>query len=240
MDTIGGMATFKGRIDIISDAIRSLAPQIDQLFIYCNDEESYNALKNYPKNVKKYLGENITDRGKFCFCEWYKGNDIVYFTVDDDLIYPIDYVKKTLMGLRRHDYKTIVGHHGKKFMGDHLINYYADLSPEQKKFSYVFDRIINDDYPVDLLGTGCMAFNIKYFTPDELIYDIMTDIEICCMAKRLDKKMVVLKHGHEWIQSNSKAEGIWSVYNHCRTNGCDKQTELIRKYFYNENKSLVV
>jgi hypothetical protein len=236
MANIGGMATFKDRIGIVNDAIRTIAPQIDLLMIYCNDTESYDALTQLPSNVKKYSGENITDRGKFYFCYSLVGSDNIYFTFDDDLIYPTDYVDRTKSGVHMHN--CIVGHHGKRFMGDKIISTYTKPTPEEHKFHVAFDWGNKLDLNVDVIGSGCMAFDLRYFCPEELKENLMADIEICCMAKKLNLKMVALSHPHKWIQQNIKMQNKWSIYEHFITNIDVKQTEMVNQYFYNDYKSL--
>ena len=232
MGTIGALATFKDRIGIVEDTINSLIDQLDLLLIYCNDEESYHsARRTLAGNVKKFRGVNITDRGKFFFCKELKGLDHVYFSMDDDLIYPKDYVSETLKSLQKYNQKAIVSYHGKKLIERGVKSYYAKLSDRQYRNDYrVLDRV-TDDVAVDIVGAGCTAFNLQYFCPEDLKEDMMTDIEVSCMAERENKKRIVLKHRQGWVIENPKMVNKWTIWKHFQKTSDFRQTQLLNETF---------
>jgi len=233
MAIIAALATFRDRIGIVNQTILSLVDQVDLLLIYCNDEEGYHAARKISKSgtVKTYWGENITDRGKFHFCKELKDTDNVYFACDDDLIYPPDYVSHTLERLVHYKREAIVSYHGKKLVDRNLASYYARLSTKQKIYDYRVLYNVADDHEVDLIGCGCMAFDLRYFCPESLQEDMMTDIEVSCLAEKQGKKRMVLEHQAGWVRYNDQMQGKWTIWDHFQKHSDKVQTDLINQTF---------
>jgi hypothetical protein len=232
MATIGALATFKDRVDIVKDVVKTIAPQIDLLMIYCNDEESYrNARTITDGNVKKVRGPNLTDRGKFYFCSELKGENHTYFAFDDDLLYPPDYVQHTLKELAKYNHKAIVSYHGKQLITRGVRSYYARQTPLEERHSYrVLGEVIGN-HDVDLLGTGCMAFDLRYFCPENLKEDMMADIEVGCLAEQQHKRRIVLAHKMGWVTYHPKMQGKWTIWDEFANGGDERQTNLLNNTF---------
>jgi len=176
------IATYKPRIDSgsLEQTIDSLIKQVDRIFIYVNSGE-------IPKDkwIKKYNtdcimtisgGDDLTDNGKFYRLEKDFSKDPEYFfTCDDDLIYPPDYVSKTIEAIEK--YGCIITHHGRQLQGTFL-DYYT----MHKTF-----RCLNDVHSaeiVDVCGTGVTAFRTDYFHPKGLAFGLIDLLGIssfqCC------------------------------------------------------------
>ena len=88
------MATTRDR-NSIYEAINSIAPQVDKLYVYDNSGKSSKFVL-IPNNVvicyDPKIGD-IGDLGKFYVLQGKKG---IHLTVDDDIIYPDDYVQRLL------------------------------------------------------------------------------------------------------------------------------------------------
>ena len=231
MANIGALATFHDRIGIVDDTIKSLHDQLDLLMIYCNDQESYDALVIRYENVKKFHGPDINDRGKFAWCGMLKNSDNIYFTFDDDLIYPPDYVQKTLSELNKYGNRAVVGYHGKKLLDRNIKRYYVDPTEREKRYNYAVLYGVPENQVADIMGTGCMAFDLRYFCPDPLKEDMMTDIEVSCMAEYQKKNRIVIAHPPGWVTYNQKMKGRWTVWNHFQTESDKRQVELLNQYF---------
>lgn len=225
---IGALATFQDRIGIVEDTINSLVNQVDLLMIYCNDEPSFqNARKCLYGNVKKYRGQNLTDRGKFYWCKELAGTDTIYMTFDDDLIYPYNYVETTIKWLSYYQNKAIISYHGKQLIARNINSFYQRMDSVQERFDYRCLDFVKDNQRVDIIGTGCMAWHLDYFCPEFMQYDKMADIQISIQAKNEGKTLIVCQHLPEWIKYNKKMKGKYTIWDEFKTTPDKIQTKLI-------------
>lgn len=208
-----GMATIKSRKDILPYAIESLKNQTvnpDVIKIYAND---YKPCID-DEMVEVYVGEDLSDRGKFKFIN--ESKDSIYFSCDDDLIYANDYIEKTLQGLERYP-KHVVSWHGRKLKGKGLNYYFGNTQ-------YNFMSTIQDDKPIEVPGTGVSAFNTEHFLPDVIQYpeQCMADLLLGLEMAKNGVKGVCLKHRSQWIRSMHSDETIY----HNESRKCGRQSDI--------------
>lgn len=88
------LATFPIRANILMQTVRSILPQVDRLCICLNDYDKVpEALADEPKIETLIPDRDLKDAGKFAFGV---APDDRVFTIDDDILYPPDYVTTTL------------------------------------------------------------------------------------------------------------------------------------------------
>lgn len=177
MQVIVGIATMKGRELTLKRTIESLKGQVDNIHVYNNAIEPIN----------------LTDNGKFHALQLYS-KPIYFFSCDDDLIYPPDYVSNTIAAISEHE--CIVSYHGRKLLGLNR-NYYKG----HKSFACLghFPQTVSIDVP----GTGVTAFRTDYFNPTELYkseFKKMSDLVFAHEAAIQDKKIMHIGHKGEWIK----------------------------------------
>jgi len=191
MKVIIAIATFNGRQQFLKQAIKSLAPQADQIRVYDNEVRDID----------------LTDNGKFYFLQEYK-EPVYYFTCDDDIIYPPTYVRDMIEAIERTG--TIVTHHGRILQGFGL-RYYAG----HKAIQCLKDN--NYEGMVHISGTGVTAFRTDYFNPVDLWKaedKKMSDIVFALEAAKQGKKITALKHkrGYFQYQPVPVMETIWGQH----------------------------
>ncbi|MHA1127613.1 MAG: hypothetical protein ACTSRN_01515 [Alphaproteobacteria bacterium] len=132
------------------EAVRCIAPQVDKVFVVLNE---YNAIPDelsaFP-NVEAIIPDvDLKDAGKFWF---YPASGDIVFTIDDDILYPPDYVTTTL----RH--ADTIG------LDDNVIGYQANawVNKGEDVFgwrNFMFFNKCANIIGVDILGTGtaCMS-----------------------------------------------------------------------------------
>ncbi len=196
-----GIASIKSREKSLEKTVRSLIDQADAIHVYLND---YDAVPAYLQNNDKitfYLGKIYKDRGdvgKYYAID--KVDDGYYFSCDDDLIYPPNYVAKTIEFLKSVNNQAIATYHGALLKDGILNNYYRD----RKQVHYSnFQRV---GLPVHIGGTGVMAFHVKVFRPDlsKFKYPNMADIWIGIQAQERNIPIICAPRNLHWI----KAEDI--------------------------------
>ena len=199
------LATFKARKDTLHQTVDSLRDQVDVIRIYANDY-----LPNI-KGVEIVTGEDLTDRGKFYFV----GEDEIYFSCDDDIIYPENYVSSTLEKLKQYP-NAILTYHGRKLLGEGR-NYYHGHQV------YHCLRTVPHDVFIDVAGTGVSCFDASKWKPDILKYpdQKMSDLLFSLEAKKAGKKIICLAHSQWWLTISTNEGAIYDS-EHKR---CDRQNE---------------
>lgn len=169
MRVIVGMATTPERLEFAEVAVQSLRPQVDDIRLFINSEE------NYADNAKFYWLSDYAE-------------PVFFFSCDDDIIYPSDYVERTLQAIDKH--KCIVSYHGRILTGLNR-NYYKD----HLGFSCL--KTVRADVEVDVAGTGVTAFRTDYFNPTDIYkspYKRMSDLIFSLEAAKQNKRIIVIKH----------------------------------------------
>ncbi len=195
-NVIAGMATIRGREELRAIAINSLIGQVDSLIASAGDE--------------------LGDQAKFLGCE-HAPADTVWLGVDDDLIYPPDYVATILAGLDRHP-GCVVSFHGWRF----------DDEGEPYAENYrCLERVV-DEVEVHVAGTGVCGFHLDTIRPVMADFEsINADVWLSLRAQERGIRRVVLAHPSYWL-GYAQLPGVYgdldgerttlseSVYTHTR------------------------
>lgn len=204
MKTTANIATQPGRVEQLARMIWSIKDQFDQINVYLNDFGKLGTpgcLRREKINVVH--GSDIADNGKFYFLKYAKTGEF-YFTLDDDIIYPKNYVAKTLENLEKHKGK-IVTYHGRKLKGIGL-DYYNNHEV------FTFNGMVTRDQKVDVAGTGVTAFEITdTYHPTHLYRSPhlkMSDLTFSLDAAQCAKDIIVCEHGYGWFEAMKTENGI--------------------------------
>ena len=223
---ICGLATMVGREVALKETVLSIVNQVDKLIIYQN---GYNEIFDFLKNEKIEVyssintGIDMGDAGKFYKLSEYQ-NDY-YLSIDDDLIYPSDYVYNLINNLKNYNNKIIVSHHGRTLTPD-AKSYYRDAKVKYK----CLDDVNSYEF-VHFGGTGVMGFHtsfvklrFEYFkTPN------MADIWVGLFAKENNIPILVLPHKSGWIKYSDKIDDSKTIYN-THINNSSTQDSLIKNF----------
>jgi len=174
------IATFAGRESSLQRTIDSLRNQVDHIFIYDNE-----ILPDRKDNGKFYALDLLDIEGI---------GDCYYFTCDDDILYPSNYVDRTVKAIEKH--KTIITHHGRKLKSLDVSYYYGHKSISCLHESYY-------EGPLDVAGTGVTAFDTRYFKPVDLYAspDLkMSDLIFSLEAALQGKDITIVKHEYGWLK----------------------------------------
>jgi hypothetical protein len=203
---IANMATYPKRTEIIIKSIESLLNQVDRLNLCLNE---FTEVPDFLKRIKKVNciipKKDHKDVGKFV--SNFKPDDDVFF-VDDDIIYPADYVK-TCCDIRN-KYKVIspiVGFHG-------VI--YSDLfdGSAAGRNVFKFDKTLMQDRVVNQLGTGTIYCK-GYQAPSldfMLTSQKFVDVRFALNAFENDWPMICGKRQQGWMQEVEVEETIFTGF----------------------------
>ena len=196
MYRVVGIATTGKREDELKRTISSLENQVDEVLVYDNSRQ-----------------KNLTDNGKFFFLDMFN-HPIYYFSCDDDLLYPSNYIEQTIEWIE--DSECIVSWHG-RILKDREKYYGAD------HFGIRFWQAIEQPYFLDDSGTGVTGFRTDYFNPDiwNSKHKRMSDLVFSLEAAKQGKKIVSPPKKQNWITEQPTKSSIFAEERH------GKQTQQI-------------
>ena len=182
------IATQISRFDTLKLTLESIKNQFDEIRIYINDVEEEN-IPDFLRDYKVFCGPNLTDHAKLI---WSDNENEYYFTLDDDIIYPPDYVEKTLplIGDR------IVCYSGKKINTSSLDTYFTNHR------NYELFQSLDEEEDIDIVDTSSMAFNTNYFYCNlwRAPINFMSDLVVSLEAALHKVPTVCLPHESNWIK----------------------------------------
>lgn len=224
---IGGMASIPARSHKLRVAVESILHQLNHLFVF---------LDNYIETPKFLKSKKVTvltsqdygqlgDRGKFLPLDLYKRG--ILFTLDDDLLYPSDYVARMVQSIQHFKRKAIVGVHGVVYPPCPLS--FFDRSTKHFSKSTVYDT------PVSLLGTGTVAFDLSQVHPQMSHFGArsMADLWLARWAKHHAVPMVALSRPGDWLieqpSQSSNDNDSESIYQSAKSDSSFQDRFLIKE-----------
>ena len=145
------------------------------------------------------------------------------FTCDDDLVYPSNYVNKTIEGMDEYG-PAIYTYHGRTYPRKPIGSYYND---RLKAHRCLFD--VQENLIVDVGGSGVMAWQTDYFSVDydRIITKNMGDIWVSKFASEKNLKIICLSHKSGWIRYIEPPFTIWDT---------DHKSDSVQTSLYNSFK----
>lgn len=198
MKITANIATMPERAAILPQMVASIYAQFDEIRIWCNGYTPFGIPEIYDPQGKVFLGgchnnDDLADNGKFAWLEQGMTQEY-YFTLDDDILYPEDYVATTLANLSKYP-GHIICYHGRKLTGTGLPYY-----PSHQQ--YRFNCHLDHDTRVDVAGTGVTAFNTQNFNPYYLWASKrkrMSDLLFSLEAAQQNIPMMCCSHNAGWF-----------------------------------------
>lgn len=190
------MATFPARLANLPAVVAALLPQCDLLSVYLNEFDAVpDCLK--AERIRVTLGRDaagdLKDNGKFFDVAAHPEGYHVF--VDDDLIYPPDYVARLVEGIRAFGYRAIVGFHGTTYL--------------EPLASYIKNRAVLPYFAqsraalVDQLGTGTTGYHTSTFTVDRTAFETtgIADLWFARDAAARGVPLAALERPAGWLHS---------------------------------------
>lgn len=225
-DIFVGIASVPERKEALRQTIMSLIDQTPQIGVYLNNWSEIPEFLQHPKiTIAGYKGKDIGDIGKFFWVDNFKG---IYFSCDDDLIYPPDYIARSIKKLREHDFNAAISWHGSLLLSP-FERYYDKNS--RRVFSFASNRPY--DTNVHILGTGCCAFHTEKLSvkTKDFLYPNMADIFFAIKGQQEKFPFYVIEHGQNEIREvpDSKEHSIFA-HSHANLESKKNTHELQNKY----------
>ena len=199
------IATQPRRLNALSVMLESIKGQFDKVRVCLNEFESVPTWLTEIENLEATIpNKNLTDNGKFLGLETLTKPEY-YLTLDDDIVYPKNYARKTVENIER--FGCIITYHGRLLRGFNL-SYYR-----QHQFYSCAVRQ-TDNFEIDIVGTGVTGFDTEYYHPKGIAYDPrqkMTDVLFSYQATNAGKTLGICQRPDQWIKPLN-TEGIFNDF----------------------------
>lgn len=203
---ICAMATFPPRKQGMLKVLAALLPQCDKFYLYLN---LYDAIPSEIYDIPGAEKLNVVpgpDLGSQAKLYWMGQDEGYYLTVDDDMIYPSDYVARMVRGVDKYGGLAIVTAHGS------LFRLRSDMTPQpvgamqDNRLLHAYDQSVPSDRAVHMCGNACTAcmprrigISSECRTGDLHSGD---DADIAVWAQQHRVPIIRLQTPQKWIQSN--------------------------------------
>lgn len=208
------IASLPERVRSLEKTIGSLFPQVNCIQVALNNYKELPAL-GHPKIKYIHLDNSLGDGAKFYGVEEFEG---YFFSCDDDLIYPPDYVQKMIAAINQ--YHCIVTLHGKIFGSRPIRSYHHGATEKLRCLG-----VVENDTFVDVCGSGVSAFHTDDFKLKLSDFEKpnMADIWMSKKAHEQGVKMLCLAHPIGYLGYNHFEDNIYGNNNRNES----FQTELV-------------
>ncbi|UZM91954.1 MULTISPECIES: glycosyltransferase family 2 protein [Pseudomonas] len=215
------------RAELLRQVLASLAPQVDAMHVYLDRYDSIpDFVRNCHPQVTAYLSKDhpgLRDNGKFLAFSTL-AEDCYYFTADDDIVYPPDYVASMVRRIEDYERQAVIGVHG-VLLPEQAEGYFTSF-----RKVHMFKKELERDALVNNLGTGTVAFHSGLLRGLDLTHfgtPGMADLHLSVFCKQRDIPMVALARPEDWLQELPSPNT--SLYNEFRQ-ADDQQSALIRAH----------
>ncbi len=174
------------------------------------NEYNYLDVPKWAQGNNKILGTfggDLSDNVKFSELPLINlfGKHELFYSCDDDLIYPPEYVAYLRTWLIDH---PVVSLHGRKLQttGNYLNSYYRG-----SHLVYDYRCHVADLQEVEVIGTGVAAIDTSKFCPSEIYrspFKKMSDLVFSLEAAKQGVPLFVVPHPENWVQSIQMSESI--------------------------------
>ena len=193
------MATYPGGFDKLGDTVNCLINQsvnFDKMIIHVNGSKKP---KNIPSNSRiefRHSEINYADNGKFVHLE---GTEGFILTVDDDIRYPFDYIERMVNAVEAFGRTAMIGVHGAILPVGPPITRWSNYKESRR--THVFSQSQASYSPVNVIGTGTLAYHSSIGTPDIAAMDSlrMVDLHIAVWSQQKDIPMYTLPREKNWL-----------------------------------------
>jgi hypothetical protein len=188
------MVTIPQREQELKKTIDSLYNQVDELRIVFNDYlkipdwvKNYNNIRPLLNTPDKYTSNAI----------WLLMNDIngYVFTVDDDIIYPSNYVEVMIKRFNDYSRKVILS-----LYGETVIWPAVKYKTGRTGIGFQDERL--EDTKVDIAGVGCTMFHTDVIKPimKDFPDQYSRDPWFAILAAKNNVSIVRIKSCHKWLK----------------------------------------
>ncbi len=206
---VAAIATMPGRLDTFEKVLPAIQAQVDHVFVYL---DGYDAAPIFLQGLDRITVRHAQDLGDLhASSRFLCLQDLVAPTVvaivDDDIVYPPDYVDRLVECLQCVDGRAIVGVHGRIFKAPHR-SYVCDADALHFAQGLARPRQVHE------VGTGTCAFISSRFdvNPTEWRRCNMDDLSVAAEAQRRGLPLVAMARAPQWLKpyAENQPDSLWA------------------------------
>ena len=199
-----GMASIPGRMVGMQLSIEALLPQCDQFDVYLNGyPPGFHIPLFDEERVNVFHGPDLGARGKLYMAHRTSG---YFLTVDDDLLYPNDYVITVIQGIEKYEREALVGFHGTLFAQA------PDPMQPQTRMLLSHQAELMHDLPVHMLGTGITGWHTSTIQVDwRRMTNGKIDEQVAILGQNCRVPQICLAHPADWVCENDELKYVGAL-----------------------------
>ena len=195
------------RIDSLVYSLKSIYDQCDEINVCLNNHSGELPEILFSDKINLVFTDNsLGDAFKFLHLD---KSDGYFITIDDDLIYPPDFIDYMISKSKQYDDKKIITLHGRSFHSFPISSYYRSANEKYRCFDEV-----KQDVKVQFGGTGVMCFHTSLLKKpiSDFLYPNMADIWIGKFAKNIGIEIICVEHKKGYIREIPQQTSIYNQY----------------------------
>jgi hypothetical protein len=209
MRRVAAIATLASRLETFQKVLPVIHAQVNHVFIYL---DGYSVLPSFLAAFDRITVRRAEDVGDLhCSSRFLCLQDLIAPTVvtvvDDDIIYPPDYVDLLVSALQQIEGKAIVGVHGRIFVPPHE-SYARNVA------TFHFTHQLAQARHVHELGIGTCAFISSNFNVDPSQWGAtnMDDINVAIEAQRRGLPRIAVARAAGWLKpcAEPQPDNLWA------------------------------
>lgn len=205
MRRVATIATMASRVETFRKVLPVIHAQVDHVSVYL---DGYTAPPAFLENVDRITVRRAGDlhaSSRFLSLRDLNSPTVVVI-VDDDIIYPSDYVDRLVAALQRFEGEAVVGVFGRVFFPPHE-SYVRDARAAHFEAELPHYQFVHE------LGTGTCAFvssNLEIDPTEWGRYD-MDDINVAIEAQRRRLPRIAVARQRGWLKAHSERQpdSLW-------------------------------
>lgn len=223
---IAGMAMLPERGPYFDDVWERIKPQVDKLFLSVNNGMVVPPIAKTDDKIQIVEWRSRSDDARKFAGLWDNTGDFYFFSMDDDLLYPTDYVDRMVRFIRYWDNEILACVHGSWIEELPCESYYHD------KKAVHFAHPLDEPKQVMFPGTGTAAWHSAALSPGETKYPIrnIADVQTGLAANYNDVPVLAIPRNKSWINQhpaiNALEDSIWAN----RKDADEDETDLINGF----------
>lgn len=219
---VANMSTFPARVDTLRYVLEQVAPQFDRINLVLNQFDAVPDFVSGLRSVFPIVPDTDTkDTGKFLPDT--TGAEYV-FLLDDDMIFPPDYVERSLALMQRYSNgRRVFSYHGLLYDRARLgisPKTWRDRFAPRETDVFRFRRILDHALPldsatvVDEIGTGASIFPRGLLPSFAYVKDAQrfVDVRVSVYCRERGLTPVCLPHELNWIKEIRYLGSIFDTY----------------------------
>lgn len=211
----GNVCCIPSRLESFRKVIARILPQVDELFVYLDKFDKTPDFLTNNKKIKILLSQDADfdyrDNAKFIQYSKLKSESdgFYYFTFDDDINYPYDYVRSMIKRIEHYRRNLVLGIHGviyeevvKKYFRRRIVYHFQDVHLTAPKL-------------VNNLGTGTVAFHsdcIPEIDIKEWDKSGMVDIFFANTCRKNNVPMMCIDRHSGWLMPQEESEDTPTLF----------------------------